>query len=109
MLWTAGDIEAYFARLKSIQDPINCTVALWRTAKQTPLPLRWVLVRDPQKQFRLQSFFATDTSATPLEIVEWFVICWSEEVTLEEARAHLGMGTQRQWSKLAVERTTPVV
>jgi len=32
---------------------------------------------------------------------------WSVEVTFEEAREHLGMETQRQWSDLAVARTTP--
>ena len=31
------------------------------------------------------------------------------EVTFEEARAHLGLETQRQWSDLAIQRTTPVL
>jgi len=31
------------------------------------------------------------------------------EVTFEEARAHLGMETQRQWSDLVIARTTPVL
>lgn len=31
------------------------------------------------------------------------------EVTFEEARRHLGMETQRQWSDLAIQRTTPVL
>jgi hypothetical protein len=30
---------------------------------------------------------------------------WSLEVTFEEAREHLGMETQRQWSDLAIART----
>ncbi len=34
---------------------------------------------------------------------------WLIEVTFEEVRAHLGVETQRQWSKLAIERTTPVL
>jgi len=32
---------------------------------------------------------------------------WPVEVTFEETRAHLGVETQRQWSDLAIERTTP--
>jgi len=32
---------------------------------------------------------------------------WCVEVTFEESRAHLGIETQRQWSDLAIERTTP--
>ncbi len=31
------------------------------------------------------------------------------EVTFEEARAHLGVETQRQWSDKAVARTTPAL
>lgn len=31
------------------------------------------------------------------------------EVTFEEARAHLGVQSQRQWSKAATTRTTPVL
>ncbi len=32
---------------------------------------------------------------------------WSVETTFEEARTHLGLETQRQWSDLAIARTTP--
>jgi len=31
------------------------------------------------------------------------------EVTLEEARRHLGLATQRQWSDRAIRRTTPAL
>jgi hypothetical protein len=34
---------------------------------------------------------------------------WSLESTFEEARAHLGVETQRQWSDLAIQRTTPIL
>jgi hypothetical protein len=34
---------------------------------------------------------------------------WQLEVTFEEARAHLGVETQRQWSELAIGRTTPAL
>ncbi len=30
-------------------------------------------------------------------------------MTFEEARAHLGIETQRQWSDLAIARTTPIL
>jgi hypothetical protein len=32
---------------------------------------------------------------------------WSIEVTFEESRAHMGIESQRQWSDLAIERSTP--
>jgi hypothetical protein len=31
------------------------------------------------------------------------------EVTFQEARRHLGVETQRQWSELAIRRTTPAL
>jgi hypothetical protein len=34
---------------------------------------------------------------------------WSLEVTFEESRAHVGIKTQRQWSDLAIERSTPLL
>ena len=45
----------------------------------------------------------------PAQIVEWFVRRWTMEVTFEEARAHLGIETQRQWNDLAIGRTTPAL
>ena len=45
----------------------------------------------------------------PGAILTWVVMRWSVEVTFEEARAHLGLETQRQWSDLAIARTTPVL
>ena len=85
--------------------------ALWYTPGEEPLPLRWVLVRDRAKgkQFAPQAFFATDQAAGAQQIVEWFVLRWNEEVTFEEVRAHLGVETQRQWSDLAIARTTPAL
>lgn len=34
---------------------------------------------------------------------------WQREVTFEEARAHLGIETYRQWSEKATRRTTPAL
>ena len=34
---------------------------------------------------------------------------WSIETTFQESRAHLGVETQRQWSDLAIARTTPAL
>ena len=38
-----------------------------------------------------------------------FVKRWLIEVAFEESRAHLGIETQRQWSNLAIERSTPAL
>lgn len=34
---------------------------------------------------------------------------WQLEVTFQEMRRHLGFETQRQWSELAIRRTTPAL
>ena len=74
-----------------------------------PLPLRWVLVRDPSGQLATKAYFSTDQDQNPLSIITDFVDRWSIEVTFEESRAHLGVETQRQWADLAIERTTPAL
>jgi len=71
--------------------------------------IRWVLVRDPSGEKEPQAFLCTDLHAEPTDILRWFVRRWRTETTFEEARRHLGMETQRQWSDLAVLRTTPAL
>ena len=73
------------------------------------MTIRWVLARDPQGAFDPQALLCTDPSADPTQILEWFVLRWQSEVTFQEARTHLGLETQRQWSDLAIARTTPIL
>jgi len=51
----------------------------------------------------------TDLTQMPEQIVAWFVLRWRVEVTFAEVRRHLGVETQRQWSDLAILRTTPAL
>ena len=44
-----------------------------------------------------------------MQILQWFRQRWQVEVTFEEVRSHLGVETQRQWSNLAILRTTPAL
>jgi hypothetical protein len=83
--------------------------ALWYTPGRTPLPIRWVLVRDPLGEQKPAVFMATDQTLCPVQIVEWYIMRWSVEVTFQESRVHLGLETQRQWSDLAIARTTPAL
>lgn len=83
--------------------------AVWYHSALPVVPLRWVLIRDPLGKFEAQALLSTNQSTTAQQIVEWFVLRWQLEVTFEEARAHLGVETQRQWSNLAILRTTPAL
>ena len=83
--------------------------AVWHHPGLPVVPLRWVLVRDPAGEFRSQAFLCTDLDAAPADILAWFVRRWATEVTFQEARRHLGVETQRQWSDPAIARTTPAL
>ena len=88
---------------------LTSQTAVWYRSGKPPVPIRWVLVRDPQGAFDPQALLCTDPSADPGQILQWFVLRWQLEVTFREARTHLGMETQRQWSDLAIARTTPIL
>jgi len=83
--------------------------AVWYHAGLPVVPIRWLLVRDPMGQFAPQGFLCTDQTVAPQQMLEWFILRWQMEVTFEEARAHLGLETQRQWSDRAIARTTPAL
>lgn len=105
--WTKQHIDWYGGQSRLIE--FVSGTALWYTPGFDPLPIRWVLVRDPLGEFKATAFFTNDQQADPVQILDWFIMRWGVEVTFEETRAHLGMETQRQWSDLAVQRTTPVL
>lgn len=87
-----------------------CTdTAVWYHAGLPPIAIRWLLIRDPQGEFEPQALVTTQLDHAPPQMLEWFVRRWTMEVTLEEARTHLGIETQRQWNDLAIGRTTPAL
>jgi hypothetical protein len=88
---------------------IASQTAVWYSTGLFAVPVRWVLIRDPQGEFKTQALLCTDLDADPKEILRWFVMRWQLEVTFQEMRRHLGFETQRQWSELAIRRTTPAL
>jgi hypothetical protein len=88
---------------------IASQTAVWYSTGLPAVPIRWVLIRDPEGGFEPQALLCTDLQADPERIVRWFVMRWQLEVTFQEARRHLGFETQRQWTELAIRRTTPAL
>jgi hypothetical protein len=88
---------------------VASATAVWYSTGLPAVPIRWVLVRDPQAEFRTQALLCTDPGANPEKIVGWFILRWQMETTFQKARRHLGVETQRQWSELAIRRTTPAL
>jgi hypothetical protein len=101
------EVDWYGGRRKQLG--VFSHTALWHTRGLPPVDIRFVLVGAPEGKLRMEAFFGTDLRATPVQILEWMVMRWSVEVTVEESRAHLGLETQRQWSAQAIARTTPVL
>jgi len=83
--------------------------AVWYHAGKPPVVIRWVLIRDPQERCKPQALLSTNLEHTAEQMLTWFVRRWTMEVTCEEARAHLGMETQRQWNDRAIARATPAL
>jgi hypothetical protein len=99
-------VVAWYGHQQRLLDVATGT-ALWHTDGCDPLPIRWVLLRDPQGRLSPYALFCTDQEVDATAILAAYLQRWNVEVTFEEARAHLGLETQRQWTTRAVGRTTP--
>ena len=71
--------------------------------------MRWVLIRDPLGEYETVCLLCTDPDLLPLQSSTGSSCGGELEVTFEEARRHLGIETQRQWSDKAIARTTPLL
>lgn len=106
-VWQRLTLEWYGEGQRTLE---LCTgTAWWYRFGSTPLPIRWVLTRDPAGKRPVKALFSTDQAQSAEEVVRDFMKRWSLEATFEESRAHLGIETQRQWSDRAIERTTPLL
>jgi hypothetical protein len=103
--WAPLTVPWYGGGVRTLE--VVTGTALWHRRGSAPLPIRWVLVRCPAQAFRPHAFFCTDQDATPAQLLAWYVGRWNIEVTFAEARAPLGLETQRQWSDRAIARTPP--
>jgi len=106
--WTTVVLPRWYQQSNRSVEVLTAT-AVWYHSGKPVVPLRWVLVRDPQGKFPLQGFLSTDMTLTPAQILSYYVERWQVEVTFEEARQHMGVETQRQWSDTAISRTTPIL
>jgi hypothetical protein len=105
--WETVEVDWYGGQRNTVW--VFSRTALWYTPGLPPVDIRSVLVADPEGTLRMEAFCCTDLQATPAHILAWVVMRWSVEVTWQDARAHLGVETQRQWSDRAIARTTPVL
>jgi hypothetical protein len=107
-IWESATIADWYGSAERGVE-IASETAVWYSTGLPAVPIRWVLIRDPEGGFEPQALLCTDLDADPRKILSWFVMRWQVEVTFQEARRHLGFETQRQWSDLAIRRTTPAL
>jgi hypothetical protein len=106
-LWETVTVDRYRGPRKTLW--VFSHTGLWHIPGLPPVDIRLIIVCDPEGKLRMAAFFCTDLQATPGQILAWVLMRWSVEVTVEEARAHVGLETPRQWSDLTIARTTPVL
>jgi hypothetical protein len=107
-VWHTVTVKNWYGEAERVVEICSDT-CVWYHTGMPAVPIRWVLIRDPKQKFEPQALLCTKLDTEPVQILEWFVLRWQMEVTFEEARAHLGIETQRQWSDKAIARTTPAL
>ena len=104
--WTTVTVRGWYGARARVVHRVSAT-AMWSHVGMPPLPVGWVLVRDPPDKLEPQAWWCTDLTGEPVQLLAWCVVRWQLEVTWQEARAHLDLQTPRQWNVLAIARTTP--
>ena len=106
--WTPIVVADWYGREKRTVEVASAT-ALWYSSGLPAVPLRWVLIQDPEGEFDTQALLCTDLSVEPAQIISWFVRRWQMEATFQEMRQRLGFESQRHWSEKAIQRTAPAL
>jgi DDE superfamily endonuclease len=106
--WTPITVSSWYGDARRTVETASET-AIWYSTGLPAVPIRWVLIRDPEGDFESQALLCTDLSADPARIISWFVRRWQMESTFQEVRQRLGFETQRQWSEIAIQRTAPAL
>lgn len=56
----------------------------------------------------MEAFYSTMVDATAEEVLTWYSMRWSVEVTFHDSKQHLGFEEPQGWSEEAVQRTAPM-
>ena len=107
LTWATGEISWYSGKTKKIQ--FLTGTSLWYGYGIRPVPINWVLIRDLKDEDDPVALFTLDLKLHAYDVIREYIGRWPIEVTFEEARRHLGMETQRQWSDKAIDRETPCI
>ena len=106
--WTPIAVTNWYGKGERTVE-IASDTAVWYGTGLPAVPLRRVLIRDPQEESAIQALLCTYLTAAPEQIVSWFVGRWQTEATFQEARRRLEVETRRHWSEQAILRTAPAL
>ncbi len=110
-----GDVEVewYGGRRQVLR--VLTGMDLWTAPRLKPLPLNYLVTRDPSGTHRDGTCFCTDGELPPTEVLAHVVRCWSLDenqpalkAAIESARSPLTDGDSRPRSLMRPGRSTPM-
>lgn len=103
---TAATVRWYSQGQRQVQ--LVSGTGLWYTHRGGNLvAVRWVFVHDPLDPTHDEYFYSTDAEMDPRQIVGLYTDRWPIEVTFEELKQRLGLGSTRQYARHSVLRAAP--
>lgn len=106
--WKTIQIARWYNEVdKKVQ--VASGISIWYRAGKPAVQIRWVLIKDKQRNKRPVALLSTDVSLQAEQIIGYFIRRWSMEVTFKEVREQLGVESQRQRSDRAIACTTPML
>lgn len=105
-LWVKASVQWYGGQVKELLfSTVNC---IWLAGKKSaviPIQAVWVQLRHGEEIILM----ATAPDMNVIAVITGYIKRWNIEVSFRECREYLGIETQRQWSDLAIARTTPLL
>lgn len=89
-------------------DTIRLADTVARTFHHPQYPVRVVVIESLSGKRGRQAFFSTAAGAPAEEILAWYSLRWTVEVTFQCAKGQLGFEEPPSWSRRSVERTAPM-
>jgi hypothetical protein len=71
-------------------------------------PLRVVAAEAVKGGRGQEAFYSTCSDATAEQVIAWYAMRWSIEVTNHDSKQHLGFEQPQGWTRRSVERTAPL-
>ena len=88
--WTPITLSSCYGGAQGTVEIVSET-AIWYSTGLPAVPIRWVLIRDPEGDFESQALLCTDLSADSARIISWFVRRLSDGVHLSRSSSAPGL------------------